>query len=60
VPPAAGVGLYGSDAGKAVKGFGCFANAFSSKEVQRGHMGKQSHAPKQLLGVVTLHAVCEE
>ena len=26
----------------------------------RGHKGKQSQAPKQVLGVVTLHAVCEE
>src|SRR4029079_12231675 len=25
-----------------------------------GHAGKQSQAPKQVLGVVTLHAVCEE
>ena len=25
-----------------------------------GHKGKQSQAPKQVLGVVTLHAVCEE
>lgn len=27
---------------------------------QRGQAGKQSQAPKQVLGVVTLHAVCEE
>ena len=27
---------------------------------QRDHKGKQSQAPKQVLGVVTLHAVCEE
>jgi hypothetical protein len=26
----------------------------------RGHMGRQSQAPKQVLGVVTLHAICEE
>ena len=26
----------------------------------RGHPGKQSQAPKQVLGVVTLHATCEE
>ena len=26
----------------------------------RGHEGKQNQAPKQVLGVVTLHAVCEE
>ena len=26
----------------------------------RGHEGKQNQAPKQLLGVVTLHAVCED
>jgi hypothetical protein len=25
-----------------------------------GHAGKQSQAPKQVLGVVTLHAICEE
>jgi hypothetical protein len=24
------------------------------------HAGKQSQAPKQVLGVVTLHAICEE
>jgi hypothetical protein len=60
VPPAAGVGLYGSDAGKAVNGLGASRTSCLQREVQRGHMGKQSHAPKQLLGVVTLHAVCEE
>jgi hypothetical protein len=27
---------------------------------QRGQMGEQSQAPKQALGVVTLHAICEE
>ena len=27
---------------------------------QRRHMGRQSQAPKQVLGVVTLHAICEE
>ena len=27
---------------------------------QRGHMGRQSQAPKQALGVVTLHPICEE
>jgi len=27
---------------------------------QRGHKGRQSQAPKQVLGVVTLHAICEE
>ena len=27
---------------------------------QRGQMGEQSQAPKQVLGVVTLHAICEE
>jgi hypothetical protein len=27
---------------------------------RRGHAGKQNQAPKQALGVVTLHAVCEE
>ena len=27
---------------------------------QRGHKGEQSQAPKQVLGVVTLHAICEE
>ena len=26
----------------------------------RGHKGKQTQAPKQVLGVDTLHAVCEE
>ena len=26
----------------------------------RCHAGKQSQAPKQVLGVVTLHAICEE
>ena len=26
----------------------------------RGHAGKQSQAPKQVLGVVTLQAVCDE
>ena len=26
----------------------------------QGHMGRQSQAPKQVLGVVTLHAICEE
>jgi hypothetical protein len=25
-----------------------------------GQMGEQSQAPKQALGVVTLHAICEE
>jgi hypothetical protein len=42
--------------------------AFSSSKValfficakHRGHAGKQNQAPKQVLGVVTLHAVCEE
>jgi hypothetical protein len=27
---------------------------------QRRHKGRQSQAPKQVLGVVTLHAICEE
>lgn len=27
---------------------------------QRGHMGRQSQAPKQVLGVVVLHPICEE
>jgi hypothetical protein len=27
---------------------------------RRGHKGRQSQAPKQVLGVVTLHAICEE
>lgn len=27
---------------------------------QRGQMGRQSQAPRQALGVVTLHAICEE
>ena len=27
---------------------------------QQGHKGRQSQAPKQVLGVVTLHAICEE
>lgn len=27
---------------------------------QRGQKGEQSQAPKQVLGVVTLHAICEE
>jgi hypothetical protein len=27
---------------------------------QRAQMGEQSQAPKQALGVVTLHAICEE
>jgi hypothetical protein len=27
---------------------------------QRDHMGKHNQAPKQVLGVVTLHAICEE
>ncbi len=26
----------------------------------RGHMGKQSQAPKQVWGAVALHAVCQE
>jgi len=32
---------------------------FANLEEQR-HAGKQSQAPKQVLGVVTLHAVCDE
>ena len=27
---------------------------------QRDHIGKHNQAPKQVLGVVTLHAICEE
>ena len=27
---------------------------------QRGQIGEQSQAPKQALGVVTLHPICEE
>ena len=36
---------------------------FSCERVRtasRCHMGRQSQAPKQVLGVVTLHAICEE
>jgi hypothetical protein len=27
---------------------------------RRGHMGRHNQAPKQVLGVVTLHAICQE
>ena len=36
------------------------SRAFFICAERRGHEGKQNQAPKQLLGVVTLHAVCEE
>jgi hypothetical protein len=36
------------------------ASPFFVGAKQRGHIGRQSQAPKQALGVVTLHAICEE